>query len=300
MNSGKGQKRLSSLIVNGTLLLIVIIWTIPTMGIFVSSFRNRDDISTSGWWKVFPYRDWQAVQEIDPKAAGLDPEGIMTIEGVSGTFDEFRARTGYTILERYGMTETGMNTSNPVDGPRLAGTVGLPLPGVAVRIVDERNQPVKGDTVGMLQVKGANVFRGYWRMPDKTAEEFTADGFFITGDLAKYNAQGYISIVGRNKDMVITGGYNVYPKEIELLLDEIDGVRESAVIGLPHKDFGEAVTAVIVPEDMNRLPDEKAIIGQLREKLANYKVPKRIFVVEQLPRNTMGKVQKNVLREQYK
>lgn len=216
------------------------------------------------------------------------------------TFDEFQQRTGHTILERYGMTETGMNTSNPVEGARLAGTVGLPLPGVDARIVDEQNQAVSGDAVGMLQVKGENVFRGYWRMPEKTAEDFTTDGFFITGDLAKYNTQGYISIVGRNKDMVITGGYNVYPKEIELLLDELEGVKESAVIGLPHKDFGEAVTAVIVPEDMQHPPDEKAMIEQLKLQLANYKVPKRIIILAQLPRNTMGKVQKNILREKYK
>lgn len=216
------------------------------------------------------------------------------------TFEEFEQRTGHTILERYGMTETGMNTSNPVEGARLAGTVGLPLPGVEARIVDERNQPINGETVGMLQVRGENVFKGYWRMPEKTAEDFTSDGFFITGDLAKHNTQGYISIVGRNKDMVITGGYNVYPKEIELLLDELEGVKESAVIGLPHKDFGEAVTAVIVPEDIQHPPNEKAIIEQLKQQLANYKVPKRIIVLEQLPRNTMGKVQKNILREKYK
>ena len=216
------------------------------------------------------------------------------------TFEEFQQRTGHTIVERYGMTETGMNTSNPIDGARLAGTVGLPLPGVEARIVDENNQPVTGDSVGLLQVKGENVFKGYWRMEEKTAEEFTNDGFFITGDLAKYSNQDYISIVGRNKDMVITGGYNVYPKEIELLLDEIEGVKESAIIGLPHKDFGEAVTAVIIPENLNHTPDEKLIINKLKQELANYKVPKKIIVLEKLPRNTMGKVQKNVLREEYK
>jgi malonyl-CoA/methylmalonyl-CoA synthetase len=216
------------------------------------------------------------------------------------TFEEFRQRTGHTILERYGMTETGMNTSNPVQGPRLAGTVGLPLPGVDVRIVDDNNQPVSGNQVGILQVKGDNVFKGYWRMPEKTAEEFTDDGFFITGDLASRNEQGYISIVGRNKDMIISGGYNVYPKEIELLLDEMDGVKESAVIGLPHRDFGEAVTAVIIPLDMNYPPDEKNIIDSLKQQLANYKVPKKIIMLEKLPRNTMGKVQKNVLRDAYR
>jgi len=215
------------------------------------------------------------------------------------TFREFQQRTGHTILERYGMTETGMNTSNPVDGARIAGTVGLPLPGVEARIVDDTGQAVTADTVGVLQVRGENVFKGYWQMPEKTAEEFTDDGFFITGDMAKYNDAGYIAIVGRNKDMVISGGYNVYPKEIELLLDEIDGIRESAIIGLPHKDFGEAVTAVIIPEDIDHVPDEKTIIDQLKQKLANYKVPKKIIVLEQLPRNTMGKVQKNVLREKY-
>ena len=167
------------------------------------------------------------------------------------------------------------------------------------RIVDENNQAVADDSVGILQVKGANVFKGYWRMPEKTAEEFTDDGFFITGDMARYNEQGYISIVGRNKDMVITGGYNVYPKEVELLLDELDGVKESAIIGLPHKDFGEAVTAIVVPEDMNNQPDAKNLIASLKEQLANYKTPKQIVFLEQLPRNTMGKVQKNVLREQY-
>ena len=215
------------------------------------------------------------------------------------TFTEFQQRTGHTILERYGMTETGMNTSNPIEGPRIAGTVGLPLPGVETRIVDDNNQPLPANSVGLLQVRGENVFKGYWRMPDKTAEEFTPDGFFITGDMASYNDQGYISIVGRNKDMVITGGYNVYPKEIELLLDEIEGVKESAIIGLPHKDFGEAVTAIVIPEDMNHAPDEKLIINQLKQELANYKVPKKIIILDQLPRNTMGKVQKNILREKY-
>lgn len=215
------------------------------------------------------------------------------------TFEEFRQRTGLTILERYGMTETGMNTSNPVDGKRLAGTVGLPLPGVTARIVDEQNKPVSGNDVGVLQVKGENVFKGYWRMPEKTAEDFTKDGFFITGDMACYNDIGYISIIGRNKDMVITGGYNVYPKEIELLLDEQQGVRESAVIGLPHKDFGEAVTAVVVPEDINNPPDDKAIIAALKQQLAGYKTPKKIVFIKELPRNTMGKVQKAVLRETY-
>ena len=216
------------------------------------------------------------------------------------TFDNFKQRTGHTILERYGMTETGMNTSNPVDGDRIAGTVGLPLPGVEARIVDENNQTVKNNGVGILQVKGKNVFKGYWRMPEKTAEEFTDDQFFITGDVATYNDQGYISIVGRNKDMVITGGYNVYPKEVELLLDESEGVIESAIIGLAHNDFGEAVTAIVVPDDINNPPNVDDLKKLLKEQLASYKTPKKIIFIEQLPRNTMGKVQKNILRETYK
>lgn len=214
------------------------------------------------------------------------------------TFNDFKTRSGHTILERYGMTETGMNTSNPVTGERLAGTVGLPLPGVSTRIVDENNQPLAGG-VGALQVKGANVFKGYWNMPEKTAEEFTDDGYFMTGDLAELTPQGYIRIVGRNKDMIITGGYNVYPKEIELLLDEVKGIKESAVIGLPHKDFGEAVTAVVVVEPGQTIATDDAIIAELKQQLASYKVPKKIIVVPELERNAMGKVQKNRLREQY-
>jgi len=216
------------------------------------------------------------------------------------TFKDFQERSGHTILERYGMTETGMNTSNPVTGERIAGTVGLPLPGVEVRIAYDNNDAVKKGEVGTLQVKGNNVFKGYWRMPEKTAEEFTNDGFFITGDLAEYNEKNYISIVGRNKDMIITGGYNVYPKEVELLLDQIEEVKESAIIGLAHKDFGEAVTAVVIPNNINNPPDIKKIKTFLKEKIANYKVPKKIIFMENLPRNTMGKVQKNILRETYK
>ena len=192
-----------------------------------------------------------------------------------------------------------MNTSNPLQGPRLAGTVGFPLPGVTVRIVDDMGQEVPAGTVGQLQVKGKNVFKGYWRMPEKTAEEFTPDGFFKTGDMAKIDAQGYISIVGRSKDMVITGGYNVYPKEIESILDDMDGIEESAVIGLPHPDFGEAVAAVIVLSPGSASLSEKEVISRLKGKLANFKVPKRVFFVDVLPRNTMGKVQKNILRERY-
>ncbi len=214
------------------------------------------------------------------------------------TFEEFQNRTGHTILERYGMTETGMNASNPVDGERIPGTVGFPLPGVTLRAVDDRDQPLPAGEVGQLQVKGDNVFQGYWRMPEKSAEEFTADGFFRTGDLGKIDSKGYVSIVGRAKDLVISGGYNVYPKEVETFVDELDGVLESAVIGLPHADFGEMVAAVIVPRANSQL-DEQQIINTLKQRLAGYKVPKRIFFVESLPRNTMGKVQKKALREQF-
>ena len=215
------------------------------------------------------------------------------------TFTEFQQRSGHTILERYGMTETGMNTSNPLEGERKAGTVGHPLPGVTTRIVDDAGNPVARNSVGNLQVKGDNVFKGYWGMPDKTAEEFTADGFFKTGDMATLDDDDYISIVGRGKDMVITGGFNVYPKEIELLIDEFDGVIESAVIGVPHPDFGEAVTAVATRDASNTACTEENIIASLKPKLANYKIPKRILFVDALPRNTMGKVQKNLLRETY-
>jgi len=215
------------------------------------------------------------------------------------TFEAFEQRTGHTILERYGMTETGMNTSNPLHGERLAGTVGLPLPGVSVRITDDDDQPVADGTVGQLQVKGNNVFKGYWRLPEKTAEEFTADGWFRTGDQARRDANGYLSIVGRSKDMVITGGYNVYPKEVESVIDDLDGVLESAVIGLPHADFGEMVTAVVVPQTGGPPLDEQQIIRTLKTRLAGYKVPKRVFFIDALPRNTMGKVQKNMLRERY-
>jgi len=214
------------------------------------------------------------------------------------TFEEFRARTGHTILERYGMTETGMNTSNPLDGERIAGTVGLPLPGVAVRVVDDGDRPVATGTVGNLQVRGDNVFSGYWRLPEKTAEEFTPDGWFRTGDQGRIDDNGYVSIVGRAKDMVITGGYNVYPKEVERCIDELDGVIESAVIGLPHADYGEMVAAVVVPAAGADV-DEAGILAALKQQLAGYKVPKRVFFADALPRNTMGKVQKNMLRERF-
>jgi malonyl-CoA/methylmalonyl-CoA synthetase len=214
------------------------------------------------------------------------------------TFEEFQRRTGHAIVERYGMTETNMNISNPLHGERRAGTVGLPLPEVEVRIVDAEGTAVPDGETGSLQVRGPNVFRGYWRMVDKTREDFTDDGFFNTGDQAMRSADGYYSIVGRAKDMVITGGLNVYPKEVEQFLDELDGVRESAVIGVPHPDFGEAVVAVIVPSADSRR-DGDAIIAAARERIAAFKVPKQVHFVDELPRNAMGKVQKNLLRERF-
>jgi malonyl-CoA/methylmalonyl-CoA synthetase len=215
------------------------------------------------------------------------------------THREWSARTGHAVLERYGMTETNMNTSNPYDGERVPGAVGFPLPGIAARVTDpETGKELPRDDIGMIEVKGPNVFKGYWRMPEKTAAEFRPDGFFITGDLGKIDSQGYVHIVGRGKDLVITGGFNVYPKEIESEIDAMPGVVESAVIGVPHADFGEGVTAVVVPEKGARL-DEAAVIGALDGKLAKFKIPKRVFFVDELPRNTMGKVQKNVLRETY-
>jgi malonyl-CoA/methylmalonyl-CoA synthetase len=214
------------------------------------------------------------------------------------TFAEFESRTGHRILERYGMTETNMNTSNPLDGERKPGTVGLPLPGVEVRIVDDDGAAVPAGDIGNLQVRGANVFAGYWRMPDKTDEDFTTDGYFDTGDKASVGNDGYVSIVGRAKDIVITGGLNVYPKEVELFIDDLDGVKESAVIGVPHTDFGEAVVAVVVRE-----PDETIeatdLIDLAKASLANFKVPKQVVFVDELPRNSMAKVQKNILRDTY-
>jgi malonyl-CoA/methylmalonyl-CoA synthetase len=214
------------------------------------------------------------------------------------TFHEFYERTGHTILERYGMTETGMITSNPLDGKRIGGTVGFPLPGVSVRVMNDEGKICAPSEIGHLQVKGPNVLPGYWRLPEKNKEEFTADGYFKTGDVGKIDADGYVSIVGRSKDLVISGGYNVYPKEIELLIDEMAGVTESAVIGLPHPDFGEAVAAVVV-KSAGAAPVEAEIIAALKGKLAAFKVPKRVFIVDDLPRNAMGKVQKNELRKRY-
>ncbi len=215
------------------------------------------------------------------------------------THRAFEARTGHRILERYGMTETNMNTSNPYAGERRAGTVGLPLPGVAVRVADPTTgAALPAGEVGMIEVKGDNVFKGYWRMPAKTAEEMRDDGFFITGDLGRFDADGYLTIVGRQKDLIITGGFNVYPKEVEMVMDDLPGVLESAVIGVPHPDFGEAVLAVVVPEP-GAAPEPAAIERALRDRLARFKQPKAVELVEALPRNAMGKVQKAELRARF-
>ena len=214
------------------------------------------------------------------------------------THEAFSARTGHAILERYGMTETCMNSSNPLIGERRPGSVGLPLPGIDIRVVDDDDRPLAPDTVGQIQVRGPNVFIGYWNRPEKTAVDFTADGFFRTGDQGLLSDDGYLSIVGRNKDMIITGGLNVYPREVEQVIDSLTGVLESAVFGVPHHDFGEGIIAVLVTE-----PDcgitEPELIREVGARLANFKVPKRVFFVAALPRNAMSKVEKNALRQQY-
>jgi malonyl-CoA/methylmalonyl-CoA synthetase len=214
------------------------------------------------------------------------------------THRQWQERTGHTVLERYGMTETNMSTSNPYVRERRPGTVGLPLPGVELRIIDDTGAEVPDGEIGTIQVRGANVFQGYWQMPEKTAEELSADGWFLTGDLATRDAEGYVTIVGRAKDLIITGGFNVYPKEIEGLIDDLPGVVESAVIGVPHPDFGEAVVAVVVPEGAaNPVATETAIRAALEKNLAKFKQPKEIIFAPELPRNTMGKVQKKALRD---
>lgn len=214
------------------------------------------------------------------------------------THRAFEEKTGHAILERFGMTETSMNTSNPYKGERRAGTVGLPLPGIEVRVSDPATgtQLQRGD-IGMIEVRGPNVFKAYWRMPEKTAMEFRPDGFFITGDLGSFDTQGYLTISGRSKDLVITGGFNVYPKEVELELDQFPDVLESAVIGVPHPDLGEGVTALVVLKAGSSTLDERGMIIELQKRLAKFKVPKRIIAVPELPRNAMGKVQKSILRE---
>lgn len=237
----------------------------------------------------------------------LDRESVRNVRlFVSGsapllvdTFEQFEARTGHRILERYGMTETGMIASNPLHGERRAGTVGHPLPGVSVRITNDAGEPVPNGTIGNVEVKGPNVFQGYWRMPEKTATEFRADGYFITGDLGMFDADGYLRLIGRAKDLIISGGLNVYPKEVEEALDAFPGVAESAVFGIPHPDFGEAVAAAITLRP-GATVDPEAILATLRTQLAAFKTPKRIFILDELPRNAMSKVQKAVLRDRYK
>jgi malonyl-CoA/methylmalonyl-CoA synthetase len=223
------------------------------------------------------------------------------------TFNEWRDRTGQTILERYGMSETVMLTSNPYAADarypgqteRRGGTVGFPLPRVSLRVQDDDGHALPVGEIGGIQVKGPNVFGGYWRMPEKTKEEFTHDGFFKTGDVGKIDERGYVVIVGRSKDLIISGGYNVYPAEIEGYINDMPGVAESALVGVPHPDFGEVGVAVVIAKPGASVQPD-AVIGALKSQLANFKIPKKCFVVAELPRNTMGKVQKNLLRDQYK
>lgn len=216
------------------------------------------------------------------------------------THERWRDVTGHAILERYGMTETNMNTSNPYDGDRRAGTVGFPLPGVELKICDPENgQELPANEIGVLEVRGPNVFSGYWKMPEKTAEELRSDGWFITGDLGRLDQDGYVHIVGRGKDLIITGGFNVYPKEVESLIDALDGVQESAVIAAPHPDFGEGVVAIVVLDGTQSLTESEVVAG-IAHELAKFKQPKKVIFVDELPRNTMGKVQKNVLRDEYR
>ena len=217
------------------------------------------------------------------------------------TFKAWQARTGHTILERYGMSETTMLTSNPYrpESARRGGTVGLPLPGVSLRVHDSKGRPLPAGEIGGIEVKGPNIFKGYWKMPEKTADEFTTDLWFKTGDVGTLDSDGYVTIVGRSKDLIISGGYNVYPAEIEGYVNDMPGVAESAVVGVPHPDFGEVVVAVVVGKPGAEL-DGAAIAAQLKSQIANFKVPKRVFVCDELPRNAMGKVQKALLREQHK
>ena len=223
------------------------------------------------------------------------------------TFRAWQERTGHAILERYGMSETVMLTSNPYDADaryggqaeRRGATVGFPLPGVDLRVADAQDKPLSAEEIGGIQVRGPNVFQGYWRMPEKTAEEFTPDGWFRTGDVGQQDARGYVSIVGRSKDLIISGGYNVYPAEIEGYANELAGVDESAVVGVPHPDFGEVGVLVVIPKPGAKL-EPASLVDALKGRLAHFKIPKRCFVAQELPRNTMGKVQKNVLREHYK
>jgi malonyl-CoA/methylmalonyl-CoA synthetase len=247
-----------------------------------------------------PSLDKTAVKNMRLFVAGSAP---LLIE----TFAEWQDKTGHTILERYGMSETAMLTSNPYapdkryanQSERRGGTVGFPLPDVLLRVKGDDGQNLPVGEIGGIQVKGPNVFKGYWRMPEKTAEEFTADGYFKTGDVGKVDDRGYVTIVGRSKDLIISGGYNVYPAEIEGYINEMNGVAESAVVGVPHPDFGEVGVAVVIAKP-NAIVQPDVVLAELKAKLANFKIPKRCFVVAELPRNTMGKVQKNLLRDQHK
>ena len=239
-----------------------------------------------------PGLDKNAVRNMRLFVAGSAP---LLIE----TFNEWQSKTGHTILERYGMSETAMLTSNPYKGERRGGTVGFALPGVSLRVQGDDGVALSAGEIGGIEVKGPNVFKGYWRMPEKTKEEFTPDGFFKTGDVGKIDSQGYITIVGRSKDLIISGGYNVYPAEIEGYINDLPGVAESALVGVPHPDFGEVGVAVVVAKT-GATPKPEAILAALKSKLANFKIPKQCFVMPELPRNTMGKVQKNLLRERYR
>ena len=241
---------------------------------------------------------------------GLSPQAVRSVRlFISGsapllleTFTQWQARTGHTILERYGMSETTMLTSNPCapeDGARRGGTVGRPLPGVHLRVCDDHGAPLASGNIGNIQVMGPGVFQGYWHMPEKTAEEFTLDGYFKTGDVGRLDEEGYVTIIGRSKDLIISGGFNVYPAEIEGYLNAMPGIAESAVVGLPDADFGEVGVALLVAKP-GMHPDPQVVLAQLKATLANFKVPKRCFVVTDLPRNAMGKVQKNLLRQQYR
>ncbi len=289
-----------------------------THGLFVAS---NVILAVGGRTLFFPKFDADAVIAAMPRATAmmgvptfyvrlLDHPGLaeaargmrLFVSGSAPLLEETHKRfeeiTGQAILERYGMTETGMITSNPYDGERRAGTVGFPLPGISIRVANEEGAVLPDGEIGIVEVKGPNVFSGYWRMPEKTAEEFRDDGWFITGDLGMIDGKGYLNLVGRAKDLVISGGYNVYPKEIEAAIDDVPGVVESAVIGLPHPDFGEGVAAVVVRETGAAI-DEAGIVEAVAGGLARYKQPKRVFFVDALPRNTMGKVQKAELRKTY-
>ncbi len=281
--------------------------------IWLAKFEPKSAIAAMARATVFMGVPTLYVRMLAEKSLTREAAGHMRLF-ISGsapllieTFKEWQERTGHTILERYGMSETIMLTSNPYaadarhggQAERRGATVGFPLPGVGLRVVNDAGAPLAVGEIGNIQVRGPNVFQGYWRMPEKTAEEFTPDGWFKTGDVGRQDERGYVSIVGRSKDLIISGGYNVYPAEIEGYINEMPGVAESALVGVPHPDFGEVGVAVVIPRPGAQL-DGEAIIAQLKSQLANFKIPKRCFIATELPRNTMGKVQKNLLREQHK